>query len=524
MDPVDVLTARAVARAQARLEQQVEAAVPSRTTFVTDPTWCNFNASPVQRALVSAADGEKPTLSTELMKSHFGVSTFEPTGRPRMLVVRGGVRSGKSLLGALVSLIYGGLFSDLSCVRPGELVRSVVVAPRVKQTAAAFHHVSGTIKESARLKKYLVSDTTETIVMRRWDGIEVETRLMAASRGGINVRSTWLAGALFDEADFFDAEDAQINLKDNVEAAEHRMVPDAQIWVVSSPWADTGPFHGLFTNHFGGMKDGVMSFHSDSRSMNPKLDVDSERKLRRQDPDKASREYDAIPISSSSTDWFPSHVVDAAVNSGRPVHLPPNDAPTFCGVDLGFTKNSSAIAISRRNKGKVVLAYHEERRPPTGDHLKPSVVIGDFARLVKSYRGTLMRGDKHYVATAQEELEKLRSLPDPADRVEVVYDEWSPTRDAQTEAFTEFRRLLLEGLAELPDDPVLIRQIKATKQRVLPGGAIQVVLPKHGNAHGDVLMSVVLSMVQVPIDAPAAADEWAQVVPDSRWDADIRGF
>jgi hypothetical protein len=92
-------------------------------------------------------------------------------------------------------------------------------------------------------------------------------------------------------------------------------------------------------------------------------------------------------------------------------------------------------------------------------------------------------------------------------RPRVAYDDWNPSLEAKTEAFTAFRRLMQEGLLSLADDKRLIAQIKRTQAKPIPGGKIQINLPRQGQAHGDLLMAVVLACAAVPLAevAPAAS-------------------
>lgn len=493
--------------------------------------------SPAQRALVLAADGlPVEHLERDRVAFHFGIDAycFEPSERPRTIIVRTGVRAAKSLIAALAMILCA-----LTCelrrppqpgerpgpdgrvgVRPGELVRVIIVAPRLRLTRAPFYHLVGVLKASKRLSRYLVPGKTlaESVLLRRDDGAEVLVEMVAASGGGANLRSTWLAGALFDEADFHDDEDeAAVNLKENYQATVTRLLPGGQVWVVSSPWDDAGEFHGMFTDAFG-QPGRELAFHSDSISMNPTLSREDIEAERRRDPDNAAREYDAVPLTSGSLKFFPKAAIDAAMDHGRSTNLPPGDMPHWGGTDLGFRKNSSALALARYQTGKVVLAYHDELIPQKGAPLKPTEVCTEFATVGIQYRCASIRGDGIYADIAHEAFGRVRSEAGRS----CAYDEWAPTTPAVAEAFTTFRALLLEGKVELTDDARMRKQLEDTKFKKSPDGVgIKVVLPKHGAAHGDVLMAIVLACVQVPLVEQVAARPAAA---GSRWGSSSRGY
>lgn len=497
---------------------------PTYEHFVTSPEFCNFsNASDVQRALLRALDGDPPGLDPERMRRHFGAADFRLSERPKMAVLECGVRAGKSLISALCANLHTALYADLSVVRPGELVKTFVVAPRIQQARGTFRHALGSMQNSPRLAQYLKNPNMESATIVRPDGREVELLLVAAAPEGKNLRSTWVTGAVFSEADFFDSEDSAVNLTDNYEAVRPRIVPGGLIVIESSPWADTGPFHKLVVDYFGQPAHGIVVFHSDSRSMFPGLDRDAEAKMRASDPEKAAREYDAIPLSTSGTDFFPAAAVRACVNPDRPMHLDPlPNVPHWGGADLGFRKNSSALALARSENNRVRLAYYEELKPAPGAPLRPSVVCETFARRALAYHASAVRGDLHYADTASEEFQK-HEVQRGGRRDRVTYSAWTPSRSNMTEAFTQFRQLMLEGRLELPNDPRLLAQIEKTKSRAMAGGEIQIVVPKIGWTHGDLLQAVVLACTQVPAKPPADTSIWSTPIQDSRW-AGGRGF
>lgn len=481
--------------------------------LVTAPEFAAFNASPAQLAFIRAADGVPlaGVLADERLKFHFGACEWpDAPVRPRIIIARTGVRAGKSLLAAM-ALLKSALTCELRRaplpnevpdadgkvgVRPGERVRALLVAPIVDLTKTIFAHLTGTMLASPKLRGLIVGEPgkTSVTIRRPSDGVCIEVACVAASPGGTNLRSTWVAGAVFDEADFFDAEDAAVNVDDQIDAVATRLLPGAQAWVVSSPWADEGPFHARFTAAFG--KPGLgpaLAFHSDSRSMNPTLDRTLEESVRQTDPDKASREYDALPVSAGGSAFFPAPVLALAVDEERPMHLGP--APGYAhtaGADLGFRKNSSALAIARGEDGCAVLVYHDEKRPPPGAPLVPSEVCADFAATCRGYGVESVRGDLHYAEAAREHFGKAG----------IVYDEWNPSQSAQAEAFATVRARMAEGKVKLPNDPRLLAQIRAVKSQPVPGGGTRIVLPKQGRAHGDVLMAAVLALAQVTTDEP----------------------
>jgi hypothetical protein len=480
---------------------------PSLTfeTLVTHRELGNFSPSPTQLALIRAVDGQPVThLSATKMLFHFGSDVLPPC-KPRCIVLRTGVRAGKSMIAAM-ALMYSILKSQfrrpaleyerpdadgLVGVQPGELVRGLIVAPLLKQARAVFKWVVTIAQRSPVLSKLLVKSGAEQAIIRRPDGNEVTVELVAASSGGGNLRGTWLAGIVFDEADFHDAEDGAVNLPDNYRAAITRMLGGAQVWVVSSPWAEEGPFHEMFTAAFGKASRAALAFHSDTRSMNPTLSLEDEEAEFRRDPINAAREYSAVPLSANASAFFPESCIAVAVAKGRQA-LTPNGSQHYAGADLGFRKNSSALATARVEDSRVRVAMYDELVPASGSPLKPSEVVQRFASTCRSYNCHMMQGDMYYADTAHDELRRWSET----EKWAVSYDEVQPTAAAKAEWFTLMRTLMSEGKCELPDDPRLINQLRGVKARAAPGGVIQIQLPKQGQSHGDILAAVVLAVWQ----------------------------
>jgi hypothetical protein len=168
----------------------------------------------------------------------------------------------------------------------------------------------------------------------------------------------------------------------------------------------------------------------------PTLERGGERQLRASDPEKADREYFAIPTSSSGTEFFPPTALAAAVRHDRPMHLPPNGAPHWGGTDLGFRKNSSTLALARWHEGKTVLAFHDELKPKPDEPLKPSLVCGSFARTAMAYNCFTLRGDLYNADFAREGFAAHSARAPNGDTKRVRYDGQMQRPEEKAECFT----------------------------------------------------------------------------------------
>ena len=511
--------------------------------------------TPVQRALVRAADGRSTAgvLPQDGLLTHLSSAcdTGDLLMPPSEVYLRCGVRCGTTYLSAI-----GALKSALTCatrakpspeqlargvkpgpdglvslLQPGETIKVVFCTPKAEQSEKAFSYVVGAVLASTRLSKYVVRHLATYLCIRRpSDGVEVEFEMVAASAKGTNIRSGWLAGALFDECAFFDdGDEAAVNLRDNIKAATTRLLPGAQAWMPSSPWSDSGHWHDIIEKTLKAQARGTWSgdaiaFHSGSYDMYPELDPELRRKAMAENPLDAAREFDAQPIPALSNLFFPPTVLAQAVNEARStdgnMHLGPIlGVPHYAGTDLAFSRNSSTIAIARNitritNAGVVTItqvAYHEELIPEPGTPLVPGVVVHHFGRKCQQYGCLTFRGDNAATASV---LEHLATLPGPP----VAYDLYKPTMESNTAVFSRARELMAAGRVEIANDPRLLRQLKGVLGKALPGGKYQVILPKHGRSHADLVVALVHAIVM------AADQTRVQLDYDLQYDASLSGF
>jgi hypothetical protein len=479
------------------------AVIPER--FRDFMTFCGVPPSPVIAAIADASEGKRVELDDALCTSTFGCCAADLPFEPRRaVVVRAGGRAGKTSRLLATKAIHAALTVPLPTLAAGEHARAVIIAPDKDLAVQALSFVRGYVGAIPALRKLVVearvSDeedapgTTERVTLRRpCDGKLVDIRIGAATRGAKAVRGKTLVFVGLDEAAFFYADDHYtVTDAEIYRAAVQRVAPGGQLWIVSTPWIEGyGVMEERIARDWGKHEASLVAMGG-TRALNPTWDPtgEIERDMRATDPDNAAREIDAIGLPAGTKLFFSPESIQNSVNRSRPMHLEHVAGAThYAGSDLGFRKNSSAIAIARRN-GKVELAYHEELRPSRYEPLKPSVVCQAFAKTCREYGVDTVRGDLHYAETAREEMGKHN----------VHYEAWNPSVEEQTAAFTALRTLMGEGQFEMPDDPRLLGMFRKVASMPVPGGKVKVVLPKQGAAHGDVLMAVALAVMQVPAE------------------------
>lgn len=498
--------------------------------------------SPVMAALVAASEGMPVTLPDAVCQAVFGCLADKLPREPRKVVgVRAGGRAGKSSRLLAPKAIHAAWTVPLPTLRRGEFARALITAPQDTDSETVLDYCRGYIHDAPLLRSHLIDapdeedeedevaiGTKKRIALRRPDGTLVEIAIRAASAKGRTGRGKTLVFAGVDEAEFFNIGEAGSGQSYAVSDAEilravlPRIVEGGQAWLTSTPWVEhVGELEQTIDANYGHHTTALVAI-AGTRLLNPTWDPTGaiERYERERDPENAMREIDAVPLTSGVKQFFPEDAIQVSFR-GRSVELPPVPGlPHWAAVDFGFRKNSSALAISRAEMGMARVAYEQELRPQRGASLKPSAVVRDFAYQCMRYGARTMRGDLHYADTAHEELAKLAAAmrnPEQADAetrawVEMVrrdphaarnpvptYEEWHVTDVTKADMFTEFRRRMQEGLADLLFSERLRDQLRQTTYRAGTGGIIKVILPKIGAAHGDLLGAVAIAVVQADV-------------------------
>lgn len=495
-DPLEL----ALAGIPARIEPS-EIVVPHAFTAFCD--WLNVRLFPGQRVLAAVCfDRVQPRdLAGEerkIARALFGdVESFSEEER-RYIVAVCGARAGKTYIIIALRILHLALTVALDTLAPGEVASAPIIAPDKELAKQAINYIGGAIRSKPELARIALGKTedTESIDIRRGTRI-VEIVVRAASAKGQTGRGRSLVGAALDEAAFFRDKDYKVNDEEIYRALSPRILPGGQLIIASTPWAQVGLLYDMFVaNHPeprcanvafpAKLQKTAIAVHAATLKLR---DTPLTREIvsteERRDEENASREYGAQFMSAGVTVFFDAETIAKCIDATLtlPILPQPGDEVTS-GGDLGFAKNSSALAIAHWRDAHVTLAALEEVKPQEGSLLKPSEVISDYALTIAEHGGTAIMADGHYKASA----------------VEYLGDEGVGFIDAPTapaEAFIAARTIMREGRAKIPNEPRLIRQLQETMCKRSSGGHMSIVLPlwKTGE-HGDLAQAMVLAFFQ----------------------------
>lgn len=424
-----------------------------------------------------AADGREldGVLDEDAMVRHFGTERVPPR-RPTLVVIVAGVRGGKTFL-ASGAVAHAALTADLSPVPIYEIPRISIVAPAVDAAAATFSLLSGAIRSSPILQRYVESSTAESIIIKRDDGRKVEIKVVAAHRGGLTLRNRWSAGFVMEEVAQFGAEAGgyTVNAEEILRAGETRLLPGCQGWIISSPYGPEGLLYELYKDHFG--KPGrYLVVHAPTLALNP-VTVSREmvEAIRAKTPDVAAREYDAQWLDPDTAFFAGQHL--EAAQRRTPLELPFDELCHYvAAIDPGTRANSWTLIVATKpqkvstdgslvDKISVVLA--REWKGSRQDPLSPDKVMGEIAEVVKPYGVTTVASDIH-MADALRDIGNRHGIS--------VWADTAITSKKKLDMFETLRALLADGRLEIPAVPELLADLRHVRKRVA-ANAISVHLP-----------------------------------------------
>jgi hypothetical protein len=464
-----------------------------------DEAFMGVPASPLQLAITRAAQARPldGVLPREDCVRYFGCEQPDATTRLlRRVVLICGIRGGKSTL-SIAQAITACFTIDLSQVPEHEITRYVIVGPDVDRASDTYQKLLGYMRTSPALMRYIDREpTADTLTIKRPDGRLVEVSVVAASMGGRTVRGVWLLGITLEEAASFGSEatGAVVNAEGILRAAETRLLPGAQAWLITSPFGPMGLVYELYKRHFGKNDTATLVVHAPTRALNPTFPQSRIDEIRKEDPDTAAREYDAAWVDADSA-FLESALVDAAI---RPSPLMLRGAAKFAAMDPATRGNAWTIAVSdyqlleestdanAPRPKKVTIAAVQQWVGSKQKPLSPRAVFGEIANFLHPY------GVKRICSDGW----SIDALTDHAKVHGLILEQFGEgsTEDLKgTDKYASLKTLVMSRLIELPPDQVMRHDLLSIRKKVT-ANSVTISLPLTADGrHCDYAPSVALA-------------------------------
>jgi Terminase large subunit, ATPase domain len=426
------------------------------------------------RALLGAALGDPTPWQTWLtvLRAAFGLSLDEnqratfhqvagergpPAKRVRELWCLTGRRGGKSRIAAALA-VYQACFVKHALAH-GEVGHVLVLAASRDQAKVVFDYVKAFLDTSPVLRQEIDSITATEIRLR--NSISIGTHANSFR----SIRGRTLLAAIFDEVALWrDEVSAVPDLEVYRAVLPALMTTKGMLIGISTPYRRTGLLYQKHRDHFGVASDDVLVIQGTSTQFNPTLTQAEIDAAVADDPEGATSEWEACFRSDLSA-FFDEPTIEAAIDRGRPLELPPRTHRYFAFVDpSGGRHDAFTLCIGHREGELFVADVVRGVRPP----FDPHEMTRDYAALCREYRCSEVRGDRYSAEWVVTSFRQAGVNYKPADK-------------NKSELYLEALPLFTRGAVSIPDLPPLLRELRLLERVTHRGGKDSVDHPKRGS-------------------------------------------
>jgi hypothetical protein len=291
------------------------------------------------------------------------------------------------------------------------------------------------------------------------------------------VRGRSLLAVIFDEVSFWRSEEsAQPDVEVYRAVMPALATTGGMLVAISSPYRRIGLLHAKHRDYFGKDDNSVLVIQGESRAFNPTLDDDIIRRAKEEDPEAALAEWDGF-FRSDLTQFLDDASIDAAIDYGRPLELPPREGLTYRAfADASAGRHDAfCFGIGHREGDRIVADVIRGRRPP----FDPAAVAAEYAALAKEYRCGKITGDA-YAGEWTTQAFKGAGV------------EYARSELPKSALYLESLPYFMRGAISIPNVPILIRELRLLERRTTRSGKDSV---DHGASGSDDHANVLAGLI-----------------------------
>jgi hypothetical protein len=360
-----------------------------------------------------------------------------------------GRRGGKSFIVALIAVFLACFFDYRPFLGPGEIGVVMVISTDRKQSRVIMRYLTAILNSVPMLRAMIVRQDSESIELNNGITIEITT---ASYR---TIRGYTVVAALCDEIAFWRSEDSANPAEEILAAIIPAMskIPGAMLIALGTPYRRSGPLYESYRRHYGQNDSPILVVQADTRTMNPSVPQSVIDRAFEQDPVNASAEYLA-QFRSDVGSFLDGDLIERAIETGRRERAPIEAVHYWAFTDpSGGSHDSFTLAIGHHEKERLVLDVLRGITPPCD----PSVVVKEFATILKSYRCDRVTGDHYSGQWVVESFEKKGVTYRHSDR-------------NKSELYLETLPLFAQGCIDLVDYQRLTMELMQLERRTARSG------------------------------------------------------
>lgn len=398
----------------------------------------------VWRSVLSATFGNSLDAQQQQTFAAVAGDRKPPSRTVRELIAIAGRRSGKSRVAAAVAVFIAACIDHRAKLAPGEVGYVLVLAGSRSQASVVFRYALGFLEASPILRREISEVTAEEIRLRNGIIIAVHPNSYRTIRG----RS--LLGCIFDETSYWRDETSA-----NPDVETYRAVlpalstTDGMLVCISSPYRRAGLVFTKHRDHFGKDDDDVLVVQGRTTIFNPTIDVSVIERAVASDPEAARAEWDA-EFRSDLAAFLDDRTIDAAIDFGRPLELPPRQGFTYYAFSdsSGGRHDAFTLAIGHKQGDRCVCDVLRGVHPP----FDPQNVIVEYAALLKDYGIDRIGGDNYSAAWVE------AAWSDNG----IKYERSEVNKSA---LYLEALPIFMRGAVSIPDHAQLVRELRLLERR-----------------------------------------------------------
>jgi hypothetical protein len=413
--------------------------------------------------ILLAAFGEELTAEERALFEAAAGGRAPPTRRIREMWAAVSRGAGKSRMSALLAVYLACCYKWSEQLARGERGVVMLVSPTMNQGAICLNYARGFLEASTRFVKYLGEVTADEIFLKTGISIQIRASNFRSTRGYS------LLAVVIDEVAFLRSDDGQSLNPDRelYRAVLPSLVRTGGLMVaISSPYRKSGLLFEKHREHFGKDDPDCLVIQGKSLEFNPTLDEAAIDRATADDPAAALAEYHG-QFRQDLQAFLDEGDIERTINYSRPTQIAPRPNTKYAAfLDPSGGRGdmfTAAIGHTERD-GRIVVDCLMRKHPP----FDPNVATAEICSMLKQYHVGRVVAD-NYAAEWSASAVKANGIHHTQSEL--------TASELYLEGLPHFTR----GLIEIPNDQVLVRELRLLERRTSRTGRDAVGHPPGGS-------------------------------------------